>query len=91
MIKFFQKNYFLLLLPLLINLVNNFNLKKIVINNIGFYDIASSLMLFLFFFLIGYCFKLVFNDMTITFGIITYIFSFFIFERLRFSFTHQQI
>lgn len=37
-------------------------------------------MLFLFFFLIGYCFKLVFNDMTITFGIITYIFSFFIFE-----------
>ena len=80
MIKFFQKNYFLLLLPLLINLVNNFNLKKIVINNIGFYDIASSLMLFLFFFLIGHCFKLVFNDMTITFGIITYIFSFFIFE-----------
>ena len=80
MIKFFQKNYFLLLLPLLINLVNNFNLKKIVINNIGFYDIVSSLMLFAFFFLFGYCFKLVFRYMTITFGIITYIFSFFIFE-----------
>ena len=80
MIKFFQKNYFLLLLPLLINLFNNFNLKKIVINNIGFYDVVSSSMLFVFFFLFGYCFKLVFNDMTITFGIITYIFSFFIFE-----------
>ena len=80
MIKFFQKNYFLLLLPLLVNLLNNFNLKKIVINNIGFYDIVSSLMLFVFFFLFGYSFRLVFNHMTITFGIITYIFSFFIFE-----------
>ena len=80
MIKFFQKNYFLFLLPLLINLLNNFNLKKIVINNIGFYDIVSSLILFVFLFSFGYCFKLVFNYMTITFGIITYIFSFFIFE-----------
>ena len=80
MIKFFQKNYFLFLLPLLINLLNNFNLKKIVINNIGLYDIVSSLILFVFLFSFGYCFKLVFNYMTITFGIITYIFSFFIFE-----------
>ena len=80
MIKFFQKNYFLFLLPLLINLLNNFNLKKIVINNIGFYDIVSSLILFVFLFSFGHCFKLVFNYMTITFGIITYIFSFFIFE-----------
>ena len=80
MIKFFQKNYFLFLLPLLINLLNNFNLKKIVINNIGFYDIVSSLLLFVFLLLFGYCFKLVFNYLTITFGIITYIFSFFIFE-----------
>ena len=80
MIKFFQKNYLLLLLPLLANLLNNFRLEKIVINNIGFYDIVSSLMLFVFLFLVGYCFKLVFNHTTITFGIITYVFSFFIFE-----------
>ena len=80
MIKFFQKNYFLFLLPLLINLLINVNLKKIVINNIGFYDIVSSLILFVFLFSFGYCFKLVFNYMTITFGIITYMFSFFIFE-----------
>jgi hypothetical protein len=76
-----NKNYyFLALAPLLYNFFNNIYDNKIRIDNIGIYDFISSLLIFSFLFLIGYCFKSIFNNMTITFGIIVYIFSFFILE-----------
>ena len=72
--------YFLALAPLLYNFFINLSGNKIKINNIGIYDFISSFLIFSFLYIIGYCFRSIFKNMTITFGIIVYIFSFFILE-----------
>lgn len=72
--------YFLALAPLFYNLFNNLYDNKITISNVGIYDFISSLLIFTFLLIIGYCFKLISKNTTITFGIIVYIFSFFILE-----------
>ena len=76
-----NKNYyFLALVPLIYNFFVNISENKLKINNIGIYDFISSLLIFSFLYIIGYCFKSIFKNMTITFGIIVYLFSFFILE-----------
>jgi len=69
-------------LPLVINFfINLFSLDTKVID-LNVYDLLSSLFLFLFLFSIGYSFKNYNYRFTITFGIITYLISFFVFESI---------
>lgn len=83
MIKFLKINFlYLLPLPLLFNLLLNLFEKKTSFGNLQIYDGISSLLIFLFLYSVGYCFKSVFNNMTVTFGIISYLFSFFILESI---------
>ncbi len=74
------KNIYIFLIPLFYNLFLNYKNNELAVVNFGFYDLFSSLLIFIFLVLVGYCFKSVFSNMTITFGIITYLISFFIFE-----------
>jgi len=83
MMKFLKTNFlYLLPLPLLFNLLLNLFEKKTSFGNLQIYDGVSSLLIFLFLYSVGYCFKSVFNNMTVTFGIISYLFSFFILESI---------
>ena len=76
-----DKFEFLLILPIVVNFF--FNLVQ---NDISFelnlLDIASSLLIFVFLYLIGLSIKHLINDITITFGIILYLISFFIIESI---------
>ena len=83
MMKFLKTNFlYLLPLPLVLNLLLNLFEKKTSFGNFQIYDVISSLLIFLFLYSVGYCFKAVFNNMTVTFGIISYLFSFFILESI---------
>ena len=83
MIRYLRTNYlYFLLLPLVINFLSNLFDGDIVLQNFQVYDIFSSILIFLFLYSVGFCFKLVYKNITITFGIITYLFSFFILETL---------
>jgi hypothetical protein len=83
MIKFLKTNIlFLLPVPLLLNFSSNFLDQKISFINFQIYDVASSLLIFLFLYSVGFCFKSIFSNMTVTFGIISYLFSFFILESI---------
>ena len=83
MMKFLKTNFlYLLPLPLLVNLLLNLFEKKTSFGNFQIYDGVSSLLIFLFLYSVGYCFKSLFNNMTVTFGIISYLFSFFILESI---------
>lgn len=83
MIKFLKTNFlFLLPIPLLLNFSSNFLDQKISFINFQIYDVASSLLIFLFLYSVGFCFKSIFSNMTVTFGIISYLFSFFILESI---------
>ena len=83
MMKFLKTNFlYLLPLPLLVNLLLNLFEKKTSFGSFQIYDGISSLLIFLFLYSVGYCFKSLFNNMTVTFGIISYLFSFFILESI---------
>ena len=83
MVKFFKINYlYFLLFPLIFNFFLNVYQNNVSFINFKIYDVTSSILIFLFLYSAGYCFKLLFKNMTITFGIISYLFSFFILETL---------
>jgi len=83
MIRNLRTNYlYFLLLPLVFNFLSNLFDGNIVLQNFQVYDVFSSILIFLFLYSVGFCFKLVYKNITITFGIITYLFSFFILETL---------
>jgi len=82
-----KKNfYFLLIVPVLINLISNLFLGNFLYEYFYTYNVISSLLMFLFFYSIGYSFKSINKKMTITFGIITYLFSYFILESIALFF-----
>tara|TARA_B110000008_G_scaffold122810_1_gene125304 strand:+ start:10872 stop:12251 length:1380 start_codon:yes stop_codon:yes gene_type:complete len=72
--------FFILILPLLSNLLINLVSGRAEYQNLVTYDLISTLLLFLFLFSIGYCFRLIHINMTVTIGIIAYLFSFYIIE-----------
>jgi hypothetical protein len=72
--------FFILILPLLFNLSVNLVSGRTEYQNLVTYDLISTLLLFLFLFSIGYCFRLIHINMTVTIGIIAYLFSFYILE-----------
>lgn len=82
-----KKNfYFLLIVPVLINLISNLVLGNFSYEYFYTYNVISSLLIFLFFYSVGYSFKSINKKMTITFGIITYLFSHFILESIALFF-----
>ena len=82
-----KKNfYFLLIVPVLINLISNLFLGNFSYEYFYTYNVISSLLIFLFFYSVGYSFKSINKKMTITFGIITYLFSHFILESIALFF-----
>ena len=83
MIKILQTKFlYLLPLPLVLNFFSNLFEQNTSFMNFQIYDVASSLLIFLFLYSVGFCFKSVFKNMTVTFGIISYLFSFFILESI---------
>lgn len=80
--KYTKKNYYsyILLFPLLLNFLYNIISQEKLTLQINLYEIISSLFLFGFFYSVGWNFKYIFESLSITFGIITYLLSFFIFE-----------
>lgn len=81
MIKLIRKNYyFLLIFPILVNFFTNLNNGNYKFEHLSFYDLLSSILIFIYFLLIGYSFKLINKNMTITIGIIAYLISFFLVE-----------
>ena len=82
-----KKNYFfLLIVPVLINLISNLFSRNFLYEYFYTYNVISSLLMFFFFYSIGYSFKSINKKMTITFGIITYLFSYFILESIALFF-----
>ncbi len=76
-----KKNYFLIiLLPLLVNFLTNIFTEGYTFEHLVIYDFISSILIFFYLFSVGYNYKSINKNMTITFGIITYLLSFFIFE-----------
>ena len=87
MIKLMKKNYyFLLIFPILINFLTNLNDGNYKFEYLSFYDLISSLLIFIYFVLLGYSFKLINKKMTITIGIISYLISFFLVEAIALLF-----
>ena len=87
MVNLIKRNYFfILLLPILINFLTNLNDGNYKFEYLTQYDLISSLLIFLYFFLIGYGFKLINKKMTITIGIISYLISFFLVETISLFF-----
>ncbi len=81
MIDLIKKNYyFLLIFPILINFLTNFNDGNYKFEHLSFYDLISSLLIFLYFLILGFSFKSINKNMTITIGIISYLISFFVVE-----------
>lgn len=72
--------YFLLILPILFNFLLNIVSGNYLYEHINAYDFISSLLIFSYLFSIGYSFKFVNKNMTMTIGIITYFISFFVVE-----------
>jgi len=82
-----KKNFHVfLILPVLINFISNLFLGNFLFEYFYTYNVISSLLMFLFFYSIGYSFKSINKKMTITFGIITYLFSYFILESIALFF-----
>lgn len=78
-----KKNFYIfLIIPVLLNFLSNLFLGNFLYEYLHTYDVVSSLLMFLFFYSIGYSFKSINRKMTITFGIITYLFSYFILESI---------
>ena len=90
-IKFIKNNYFYILyLPIIFNfLINLFD--KFSLDVINLYDIFSSLLLFIFLYCVGLLIKSSFNLPYISTGIITYTFSFYIFENLIYLFSTNNL
>ena len=87
MIKLIRKNYyFLLIFPILINFFTNLNDGNYKFEHLSFYDLLSSLLIFIYLLLIGCSFKLINKNMTITIGIIAYLISFFLVEAIALIF-----
>jgi len=86
MTTFFKSKFeFLLISPLLINFL--FNIFNNELNfELNFFDLVSSLLIFLFLYLVGLCIKNLNSDLTITFGIILYLLSFFLIESIALFF-----
>ena len=83
MISFLKKDYyFLLILPILFNFLQNIVSGNYLYEHLNVYDFVSSFLIFFYLLSIGYSFKFVNNKMTMTMGIITYFISFFVVETL---------
>ena len=81
--KKFKKNiHFLILLPIILNYLNNLIYGNNTFNLLNFYDFFSSILIFSFFYLIGLNFKLINKNFSITLGIISFLFSFYLFEMI---------
>ena len=82
MTTFFKGKFeFLLISPLLINFLFNIFNNELSFE-LNFFDLVSSLLIFLFLYLVGLCIKNLNSDLTITFGIILYLLSFFLIESI---------
>ena len=80
--NFFKGKFeFLLISPLLINFLFNIFNNELSFE-LNFFDLVSSLLIFLFLYLVGLCIKNLNSDLTITFGIILYLLSFFLIESI---------
>ena len=79
-----SNKYFIFLIPspLILNLFYNLLNGNKLIENINLTDLISSIFIFSFFLMIGKCFNLINPNLNITFGIICYLFSFFLVELL---------
>lgn len=78
-----KKNlYILILSPVIINFLVKFIFEKYEVNLLGSYDFFSSLLTFLFLFTIGFNFKSLNKNFSITLGIISYFISIYLFETL---------
>ena len=81
-IKVIKKYYFYIIyLPIILNFLINL-IDKFSLGSINLYDIFSALLLFLYLYFVGLLIKSSFNLPYISTGIITYTFSFYIFENL---------
>jgi len=88
--KLFVNNLGLIItFPLIFNLLRNLLTSEDYFNFINFFDLTSSALIFLFLLSFGYLVKLTNNSLTLTFGIILYLISFFIFESIGYIFTTQ--
>jgi len=78
-----KKNlYILILSPVIVNFLIKFIFEKYEVNLLGSYDFFSSLLTFLFLFTIGFNFKSLNKNFSITLGIISYFISIYLFETL---------
>jgi len=78
-----KKNlYILILSPVIVNFLFKFIFEKYELNLLGIYDFFSSLLIFFFLFTIGYNFKLLNKNFSITLGIISFFISIYLFETL---------
>lgn len=78
-----EKVVFLFFLsPILFNFLINIFKNELPEFSFNFFDVISSFLIFIFLFNFGLLIKKINKDITITFGIITYLFSFFILENI---------
>tara|TARA_Y100000389_G_scaffold92538_1_gene89288 strand:+ start:44555 stop:45883 length:1329 start_codon:yes stop_codon:yes gene_type:complete len=63
-----------------VNFLTNIFSEGYTFEHLVIYDFISSILIFFYLFSVGYNYKSINKNMTITFGIITYLLSFFIFE-----------
>lgn len=75
--------------PLIFNFLSNLLTSEDYFNFINFFDLTSSALIFLFLLSFGYLVKLTNNTFTLTFSIILYLISFFLFESIVYIFTTQ--
>lgn len=88
--KLFLNNLGLIItFPLILNFMSNLLTNEDYFNFINFFDFTSSALIFLFLLSFGYLVKLTNNSLTLTFGIILYLVSFFVFESILYIFTTQ--
>lgn len=88
--KLFLNNLGLIItFPLILNFISNLLTSEDYFDFINFFDFTSSALIFLFLLSFGYLVKLTNNSLTLTFGIILYLVSFFVFESILYIFTTQ--
>ena len=88
--KLFLNNLGLIItFPLILNFMSNLLTSEDYFDFMNFFDFTSSALIFLFLLSFGYLVKLTNNSLTLTFGIILYLVSFFVFESIVYIFTTQ--
>lgn len=88
--KLFLNNLGLIItFPLILNFISNLLTSEDYFDLINFFDFTSSALIFVFLLSFGYLVKLTNNSLTLTFGIILYLVSFFVFESILYIFTTQ--